>query len=53
MEDSEQEKGTIMEFYGALGAGVLVVNARVVMLNEDSFHDLKAVGFIIAIYYSS
>ena len=31
---------------------MLVINARVVMLNEDSFHDLKAVGFIIAIYYS-
>ena len=42
-----------MEFQGALGAGVFVINARVVMLNEDSFHDLKAVWFIIAIYYSS
>ena len=32
---------------------MLVIDARVVMLNENSFHDLKAVGFIIAIYYSS
>ena len=42
-----------MEFKGALGAGVLVINAGVVMLNKDSFHDLKPVGFIIAIYYFS
>ena len=46
-------KIVLIEFLGALGAGVLVINARVVMLNEDSFHDLKANGFIIAIYYSS
>ena len=46
-------KRVLLQFYDALGAGVLGINARVVMLNEDSFHDLKAVGFIIAIYYSS
>ena len=46
-------KRVLIEFYVALGAGVLVINARVVMLNKDSFHDLKVVAFIIAIYYST
>ena len=41
-----------MEFKGTLDAGVLVINARV-MVNKDSFHDLKPVVFIIAIYYFS
>ena len=40
-----------MEFQGALGAGVLVINAGVGMLNKDCFHDLKPVGFIVAMYY--
>ena len=40
-----------MVFKGALGAGVLVINAGVVMLNKDSFHDLNTVGFIVVIYY--
>ena len=42
-----------MEFKGALGAGVLVINAGVVMLNKDCFHDLKSVGFFVEIYYFS
>ena len=42
-----------MEFKGALGAGVLVINAGVVMLDKDSFHDLKPVGFIVVIYFFS
>ena len=44
-------KGVLVKFNGALGAGVLVINAGVVMLNKDCFHDLKPVGFIVAIYY--
>ena len=36
-----------------LGAGVLVINAGVVMLDKDSFHDLKPVGFIVVIYFFS
>ena len=40
-----------MEFKGTLGAGVLVVNAGVVMLNKDCFHDLKSVGSIVVIHY--
>ena len=39
-----------MDFKCALGAGVLVINAGV-MLNKDCFHDVKPVGFIVAIYY--
>ena len=42
-----------MEFKGALGSGVLVINTGVVMLDKDSFHDLKPVGFTDAIYYFS
>ena len=34
-----------------MGAGVLVINSGVVMLNKDSFHDLTPIGFIVAIYY--
>ena len=43
----------LVEFKGALGAGVLVINAGVVMLNKNCLNDLKPVGFIVAIYYFS
>ena len=52
-EDGELEKGVLVEFKGVLGAGVLVLIAGVVMWNKDCFHDLKPVGFIVAIYYFS
>ena len=46
-------KMVLVEFKGALGAGVLVINDGVVMLNKDCLHDLKPVGFTVAIYYFS